>query len=263
MVDISLVAPPVGVSPAKVRRIGEADLKWALAEGWRDFRARRGDFILLPLVYPLAGFMAFALALNQSLLPMLFPAVAGLSILGPAVAAGFYELARRREAGLDSSWAHFVDPLKGRSRVGLAVLTLGLVALFALWLAVASLVFSATLGVAGDLTLSQFLTRLVATPQGWAMIVAGNALGFCFAAATLCLTLVSFPMVVDRPVSALTAVATSVRAVRLNPSAAAGWGLRVAALLAVGCAPLFLGLPIVVPVLGYATWRLYTRLVER
>jgi uncharacterized membrane protein len=263
MVDIPLLAARESVRDVRIRRIGEADLKWALAEGWRDFLERRGDFLLLPLVYPLAGFLAFALALNESLLPMLFPAVAGLSILGPAVAAGFYELARRREAGLDSTWAHFFDPLNGPSRLALGLLTVGLVAIFSLWLGAAALVFRVTLGVAGDITLSEFLTRLFTTPQGWAMIGLGNLVGFGFAVATLCVTLVSFPMVVDRPVSAAVAVATSVRAVRENPAAAVGWGLRVAAILAVGCAPLFLGLPIVLPVLGYASWRLYTRLVER
>jgi uncharacterized membrane protein len=264
MVDISAVAAPAGSSRPVVRHVGEADLKWALGQGWSDFLARRGDFILLPLIYPLAGFAAFALALNQSLLPMLFPAVAGLSILGPAAAAGFYELARRREAGLDSTWAHFVDPLKGRSRIDLGILTAGLIVLFALWLVAAFVIFRATLGVAGDVTLSQFLTRLVTTPQGWALIVVGNLVGFAFAVATLCLTLVSFPIIVDRPaISAAQAVATSVRAVRENPTAAAAWGLRVAILLVLGCVPLFLGLPIVLPVLGYASWHLYTRLVVR
>jgi uncharacterized membrane protein len=264
MVDISAIAAPIGETRPVVRRIGQADLKWALSQGWGDFLARRGDFILLPLIYPLAGFAAFALALNQSLLPMLFPAVAGLSILGPAAAAGFYELARRREAGLDSTWAHFVDPLKGRSRIDLAILTVGLIGLFALWLLAAFVIFRATIGVAGDVTLSQFITRLFATPQGWAMIVVGNLVGFAFAVATLCLTLVSFPIVVDRPaISAVSAVATSLRAVRENPAAASAWGLGVAILLALGCAPLFLGLPIVLPVLGYASWHLYTRLVVR
>jgi len=263
MVDIHAVSPPVGDALPKVRRIGEADLNWALAQGWKDFRARRGDVLLLPLIYPLAGFAAAVLAFNKSFLPMLFPAVAGLSILGPAVAVGFYELARRREAGLESSWVHFIDPLRGRGRGALALLTLGLAVLFAAWLGAASVIFHATIGAAGPLSLGEFIKRLLTTPEGWTMIAVGNLVGFAFAVASLALTLVSFPMVVDRPVGAVTAVAASLRAVSENAAITANWGLRVAALLLVGCVPLFLGLPIILPVLGYATWHLYTRLIAR
>jgi len=263
MVHSHAVGSPVGEILPSINRINDADLNWALTEGWKDFRARRGDVLLLPLIYPLAGFAAAVLALDKSFLPMLFPAVAGLSILGPAVAVGFYELARRREAGLDSNWSHFIDPLRGRGRGPLAMLTVGLVVLFTAWLGAASLIFHATIGASGSLSLSDFVGRLLTTPEGWTMIVAGNLVGFGFAVATLAVTLVSFPMVVDRPVSAATAVTTSLRAVASNPAITASWGLRVAALLLVGCLPLFLGLPIILPLLGYATWHLYTRLVPR
>jgi uncharacterized membrane protein len=263
MAHVQAFDAPLGNVLPRVGRIGRADLNWALSEGWKDFRARRGDVLLLPLIYPLAGFAAAVLAFNKSFLPMLFPAVAGLSILGPAVAAGFYELARRREAGLDSNWAHFVDPLRGRGRGALAGLTLGLLVLFVAWLGAASLIFHATIGALGPLTLSEFVRQLLTTPGGWTMIALGNLVGFAFAAATLALSLVSFPMVVDRPVGAATAIATSLRAAAHNPTMTALWGLTVAALLLAGCLPLFLGLPIILPVLGYATWHLYTRLVPR
>jgi uncharacterized membrane protein len=263
MVHIHAVGAPVSEVLPAISRINDTDLNWALAEGWKDFRARRGDVLLLPLIYPLAGFAAAVLALNKSFLPMLFPAVAGLSIFGPAVAVGFYELARRREAGLESSWVHFIDPLRGSGRGALGLLTIGLLALFAAWLGAASLIFHATIGASGPLSLSDFVERLLTTPAGWMMILVGNLVGFAFAVASLVLTLVSFPMVIDKPVDALTAVSTSLRAVTRNPVMTAKWGLRIAALLLVGCVPLFLGLPIVLPVLGYATWHLYTRLVPR
>jgi uncharacterized membrane protein len=247
----------------KLRRIGETDLNWALAEGWKDFKDRRGDLVVLALIYPVVGLVAAALSFNTRLLPMFFPLVAGMSILGPAVASGFYELARRREAGLEAGWVHFLDPLRGRSRTPLAVLTAGLAVLFVAWLIVASLIYAATLGAGGAVDAGDFLNRLFTTPRGWAMIVIGNLAGFAFAAITLVATLISFPMVVDKPVDAGTAVAASIRAVRENPKVTASWGLRVAALLALGCIPLFVGLAVVLPVLGYATWHLYTRLVER
>jgi uncharacterized membrane protein len=253
----------VAASRPEIRRIDGTDVSWALAEGWRDFKAKRGDVIVLALLYPLAGLLAAAAAFDDRVLPLVFPLVAGLSIVGPAVATGFYELARRREAGLDSSWLHFIDPLKGRSRMALAALTAGLVVLFLLWLLAAEAIFQSTLASLNPIGLGDFLQKLVNTPEGIKMIVEGNLAGGVFAVLTLILTFVSFPMIVDKPVDAGTAIQTSLRAFARNPATVAGWGVRVAALLLLGCLPAFMGLPIVLPVLGYATWHLYTRLVVR
>jgi len=255
-------SPMTALRPV-IRRVDQGDLSWALAEGWKDFKEKRGELIVLALIYPIVGLLVAAITFNDRLLPMFFPLVAGMSILGPAVASGFYELARRRESGLESSWRHFLDPLRGRSRTPLAFLTTGLAALFLGWLIVASLVYAATIGVDRPAGISEFLSQLFTSPEGWTMIAVGNGAGFAFAVATLTLTLVSFPMVVDKPVDAATAIMTSIRAVTENPKAAASWGLRVAGLLFLGCLPMFVGLAVVLPVLGYATWHLYTRLVER
>ncbi len=256
-------AQPVVRPAPRVRRITERDLDWALSAAWADFRAKRGDILILALLYPLVGFLSAAVAFDDRLLPMFFPLVAGISILGPAAASGFYEIARRREEGLDSSWMHFLDPLNGRSRVGLAILTGGLAALFVGWLLTAWLIAAATIGLTPSTSVSAFVHLVLTTPQGWAMIVAGNLAGFGFAGATLVLGLVSFPMVVDGTADPVTAVATSLRAARENPSMVASWGLRIAGLLALGALPAFMGLAIVLPVVGYATWHLYTRLVVR
>jgi uncharacterized membrane protein len=263
MTMLHSIPMPIRAARPEVRRIGDEDLRWALSEGWKDFQAKRGDVILLALIYPLVGIVAAAISFNSLFLPLFFPLVAGLSILGPAVASGFYEIARRREAGLESGWLHFLDPLRGRSRMGLATLTAGLACLFVGWLAAAWLIYAATVGATPLTGAAEFFHRLFATPQGWTMIVLGNLVGFAFAVITLILAMVSFPMVVDQPVDAGTAIATSIRAVMRNPKTAASWGLRVAGLLVLGCLPAFVGLAVVLPVLGYATWHLYTRLVER
>jgi uncharacterized membrane protein len=250
-------------SRPQVRRITEADLNWALAQGWADFKAKRGDVIVLALIYPLVGLLAAVITFNDRFVPMLFPLVAGLTILGPAVASGFYELARRREARLPSSWLHFLDPLSGRGRMGLAILTIGLLAIFCAWLTAAWTIYAATLGGSPPTSLGDFVSRLFTTPEGFSLIGVGMLVGFAFACLTLTVTLTSFPMVVDKASDPVTAVATSIRAVADNPKAAASWGLRVAGLLVLGCLPLFIGLAVVLPVLGYATWHLYTRLVVR
>lgn len=258
------VASPAGAVRAyPVRRITTADLDWALLEGWKDFRAKRGDILVLALLYPLIGIVSAAAIFDDSLLTMLFPLIAGISIMGPAAAAGFYEIARRREDGLDSSWVHFVDPLRGRGRSGLVLLTLGLAAIFALWLAAARLIAAVTIDATPTIGVVEFVRQILTTPQGWSLILLGNIVGFGFAAATLVLSFVSFPMVVDDAADPASAVLTSISAARLNPGVTAAWGLRVAGLLFLGCLPAFIGLAIVLPVLGYATWRLYTRLVPR
>ncbi|WP_033920140.1 DUF2189 domain-containing protein [Sphingomonas sp. 37zxx] len=263
---MAITVHPESLSPAvpiaEVRRIGKADMDWALAQGWRDFRAKRGDLLFIGVIYPVVCFVAAVVTFNDSLFPLFFPLVAGLSIAGPAVASGFYELARRREAGIDSTWWHFLDPLKGRSRTPIAMLTLMLTGLFIGWLAAAYAIYALTFGADGPMRASE-ISRIFTTESGWAMIVIGNLVGLGFALVAITVSFVAFPMVVDQPVEAHTAVATSIAAARRNPGETIGWGLRVAALLVLGTIPFGVGLAVVLPWLGYATWHLYTRLVVR
>ncbi|WP_442681067.1 DUF2189 domain-containing protein [Sphingomonas sp. ASY06-1R] len=253
-------------TPAKlpeIRHIDASDLSWSLREGWKDFRAKRGDLIVIGLVYPIVCLIAAVVTFNNPLLPLFFPLVAGLSIAGPAAASGFYELARRREEGRDSSWWHFLDPLNGRSRTPLAVLTIGLAGLFLAWLIAAYAIYAVTFGADTPMRPSDLFGRLFTTTAGWQMILLGNLAGLCFAVVTLAFAVVSFPMVVDKPVDAGLAVRTSLAAVRRNPGTMLRWGLYVAALLLIGLIPLAVGLAVILPWLGYSTWHLYTKLVVR
>jgi uncharacterized membrane protein len=259
----TLTSAENSASGPAVRRITTEDLRWALAEGWADFKEKRGDLLFIGAIYPVVGFFAAMVALNGQLLPLFFPLVAGLALLGPAVSCGFYELARRREEGIDSSWWHFLDPVRGRNGQALVGLTAILLCLFATWLATAWAIYGVTLGQLQPNGASAFVHDLFSTTQGWTLIVLGNLAGFCFALVAFVLSLVSFAVVVDKPVDATTAIRTSFRAVQANPRIIAGWGLRVAGLLFLGTLPAFVGLALVLPLLGYATWHLYTRLVQR
>ena len=252
-----------------VRKIGFSDIKWALREGWQDFMTLRGDLLFVGLLYPFVGLIASLVALNQSLLPLLFPMAAGISLLGPLVAAGFYEMARRRELGDDVRWRHFFDVFTGRAAGPLVALGLVLAGLFVLWLAAAMAIYQMffvdpTLGFRSPGPAGAFLETLFTTPRGWGLIIVGNLVGLAFAIAALMVSVVSFPMAVDRPEQSVTdMIETSIRAVARNPGPMLAWGLIVAALLVVGSIPLFIGLAVVLPVLGYATWHLYTRVVDR
>lgn len=252
-----------------VRHIELADLRTALATGWQDFKEMRGDILVVSFIYPLVGLFVATLALNGEIVPLAFPLSAGLSLLGPAVAVGFFELSRRRERGEPVHWGHFFDGLVRRRDLAIAGATLLLAAIYLAWLGAAWVIYSATIGggaFAGPgpaemIGLRDFLTRLFTTPEGWTMIAIGNVVGAGFALLVLAVSLVTFPMLVDRPVDLATAVATSLRAFRANWAILLRWGGMVAILLVLGAIPLFVGLAVVLPVLGYATWHLYRRLI--
>ncbi len=248
--------------PIAVRDLTRDDLRAALREGADDFAACRTDVLFLVIAYPLAGLAAVGLAANAALLPLLFPAVAGLSLVGPAAAVGLYEMSRRRERGETPSWANAFGLIGSPSFGAMLVLALIIGAIFVVWMGAAQAIYAATLGPAAPTSLWSFLGDVLLTPAGWAMIAIGMGVGFVFACVVLAISVVSFPLLLDREVGLRRAVATSVEVVARNPRVMAEWGLIVAVSLALGSLPFFLGLMFVMPILGHATWRLYRRAVE-
>lgn len=248
-------------APPRVRQIGLADLREALRAGVRDLGASRADVLFLGLIYPTAGLVLATFAFNYALLPLVFPLVSGFALIGPLAAIGLYEISRRREKGEPVTWTAAADVLRSPN-LG-SVLGLGsiLLILFFLWLAVAYGIYVATLGSTPPASIGGFVRDVFQTGAGWAMIVAGVGVGFLFAALAFAISVVSFPLLLDRNVGMATAVATSLRAVVENPGPMAAWGAIVAALLVVGSAPALVGLIVVMPVLGHATWHLYRRVV--
>jgi uncharacterized membrane protein len=243
-----------------VRRIGVGDLQQALWRGLDDFQAKPSHLIFLGIIYPIAALILSRLTFGYQVLPLLFPLAAGFALIGPLAAIGLYELSRRREQGQEIRVKHAFGVLKSPS-IG-AILALGgiLALIFLIWLGVATWLYRATMGEF-PASLGQFLGELFTTSGGWTLIVVGNAVGFLFALAVLMIGAVSFPMLVDRKTSAFNAAHTSVRAFLANPRTMTLWGLIVAASLVIGSLPFFVGLAIVVPVLGHATWHLYRRVV--
>lgn len=250
----------------EIREIGFDDLRVALRQGWEDFQAKRGDLVFIGLIYPVVVVLAVLIASRVSILPLLFPLVTGSVLFSPPLASGFYELARRREHGMDSRWSHFMDVVRGPAAPSLFDLASVTALLFLGWLGAAWFIYNGTVGRLGPeavSSISAFLNAIFGTAEGWQMIIIGNLVGLCFAMATLAVSAVSFPMIVDKKVSWGDALRTSVRVTRRNPVTIAAWGLIVAVLLILGAIPGLVGLAVVLPVLGYATWHLYTRAVVR
>lgn len=244
-----------------VRRIEVAELRAVLRRGIEDFAACRTDVIFLCLIYPIIGVVLAWATFDYEVLPLLFPLASGFALLGPVAAVGLYEMSRRREQGLRVSWGHAFGALASPSFGAIFLLGLVLLAIFLAWLAAAQVIFWLTLGTAPPASLSAFLGDVFTTPSGWAMIVVGTGVGFLFAVLVLTISVVSFPLLLDRDAGLGMAVRTSVRAVRRNPDTMAAWGLIVAAGLVLGSIPVFVGLIVVLPVLGHATWHLYRHVV--
>ena len=245
-----------------VRTIGLRDIKNALAEGIADFSAMPSHAVFLCLIYPIVGVLLARLTLGYEVLPLLFPLAAGFTLIGPFAAIGLYELSRRREQGLDASWQDAFDVLRSPSRGAIAALGLLLLTIFVIWIAVAQAIYVAYFGYEPAASIPHFLDQVFTTPAGRMLMIVGNLVGFLFALGVLTISVISFPLLLDRDVGAVEAVLTSVRVVARNPLMMAIWGLIVAALLLIGSLPLFFGLAVVVPVLGHSTWHLYRKVVE-
>jgi len=259
--DLILPVEPARELPA-VQSISPSDLKEVLAKGLDDFRAMPTHVIFLSLIYPIAGLAIIRLSFGYEVVPMLYPLVAGFALVGPFAAIGLYELSRRRELGLDTSWKHAFDIVHSPSLRAIAALGLILVAIFGVWLAVAHGLYVAHFGEdERPLALGEFVRRVLSTPEGQSLIVTGNAVGFLFALLAFALSAVSFPLLLDRNVGMAVAIVTSVKAILKNPFTMALWGLIVAFGLALGALPFLFGLAVAMPVLGHSTWHLYRKVV--
>lgn len=244
-------------SVPEVRRITIEDLRQALRKGVEDFAACRTDVMFLCLLYPLIGVFLAWLAFDRALLPLLFPAMSGFALLGPVAGVGLYEMSRRRELGLETNWATALAVMSSPSFGAILVLGLMLLGVFTAWLITADAIYGAVLGPEPPASAMAFLSEVLTTGPGWTLITVGMTVGFLFAAFVLMISVVSFPLLLDRDVGIPVAVATSMRVATLNPGPIAAWGLIIAVSLAVASIPVFLGLIVVLPILGHATWHLY------
>ena len=245
-----------------IRTIGLSELHRALQRGWEDFKAVPTHAVILCIIYPVLGLMLARAVLGYSVIPLLFPLAAGFALIGPFAAIGLYEMSRRRERGEQPTAWDALEVVRSPSFGAMLGLGALLLALFVTWVATAQALYIAAFGYEGATGISDFATRVLTTPQGWWLIVVGCGIGFVFALVALCISVVSFPLMLDRHASAGEAIATSLRAVARNPVPMAAWGLIVAVLLAAGTLPFFLGLAIVIPLLGHATWHLYRETIE-
>jgi len=253
----ALEAPPV------VRKLHPSDAFAALAEGFDEFRAMPSHLVFLAIFYVGAGIALTAMSSFGDALQLVFPLASGFALVGPFLAVGLYEMSRRRELGAPFRLADAFVVANSPALPSLACLGLALIAVFAAWIASAQAIYGSLYGTAAPASAASFFSDVFSTDRGMLLIGLGCGVGLVFAVLVLSLTVVSFPLLLDRDVGLVPAVATSLRVTAANPLAVATWGLIVAGLLVLGALPLFIGLAVVMPVLGHATWRFYRRAVER
>ena len=246
----------------RVRTISLEDLRQSVIKGLEDFNARPTHAIFIIFLIPLIMLIAFWVGTDQRLVPLVFPILTGFALLGPFLALGLYELSRQREMGQNITFRQAFNIFRHKAVSSLVSLGVILTILFGFWLSVAMTIYQATLGFPAPPTFGEFAAEILTTGPGWVLIVFGNGIGLLFAMIALAISVVSFPLIIDRHVTAGTAIMVSVDVVVHNPVVMAVWGFVVAMALLLGTLPALAGLVIVFPVLGHATWHLYRRVVE-
>jgi len=254
MASVSGKADPV------VRRIAAADIAEALGQGLRDFQAVPLYGLALGAFYA-AGGIAIVLCLTAfGMVYLAYPLAAGFAMLGPFVATGLYEVSRRREAGQSISVGAIWATLRTRSEIGwMAFVTLFV---FVIWVSQVGFLIALLIGLNASFSnLREFIAMALTTNEGLLLLAIGNAVGAALSLILFSLTVVSFPLLLDRDVDFVTAMITSVRAVVTSPLPMIGWAALIVILLAVSAMPYFLGLVVTLPVLGHTTWHLYRRII--
>jgi uncharacterized membrane protein len=243
-----------------VRRISAADIAEALGQGLRDFQAVPLYGLAFGAFYA-AGGIAILLCLTAfSMVYLAYPLAAGFALIGPFVAIGLYEVSRRREAGLPVSLGAIWATVRARGEIGwMAFVTLFV---FVVWMYQVRLLIALLLGLNASFgSLQEFITAVLTTNEGLLFLAIGNAVGAALSLILFSLTVVSFPLLLDRDVDFVTAMITSVRSVVTSPLPMIGWAALIVILLAVSAMPYFLGLVVTLPVLGHTTWHLYRRII--
>ncbi len=250
-------ASPVEVT---VMAADGSDILAALKAGWRDLRKAPVYGMAFALVYVLGGWLIVAAFTLKGQLWWTIPVSAGFPILGPFIACGFYEISRRLEAGEALSPAAVFGVVARQKDRQIPSMAAVIVVFFLFWNFLSHMIFALFLGTS-TLTNVTSSAAVFLTPQGMAMLAMGTLVGAAFATLLFAVSVVSLPLLLDREVDFVTAMITSVRAVTAAPVVMLGWGALIAVSLFVAMLPGFLGLFVVLPLYGHASWHLYRRLI--
>jgi uncharacterized membrane protein len=245
----------------EVRAIDFADLRACLLAGAADFARRPAIGIVIGSVFALIG-IVITLALTVWRQPwLIYPFAVGFPLIGPFAAVGLYEVSRRLEAGQEPSGRAVLTVIWAQRRRELSWMAFVMLFVFWMWMYQVRLLIALILGRMSFATLDRFVDVVLTTPQGWLFLAVGHVVGAALSLVLFSVTVTAIPFLLDREADFITAMVTSVRTVLASPMVMLGWGIAVTLAVVAACIPFFLGLLIVLPVLGHASWHLYRRAV--
>ena len=245
----------------QVNEVDLSDLRASLVLGWQDFRRAPLLGLMFSAVYVLGGWLIWWAMTTKGQLWWTLPASAGFPILGPFIACGYYEISRRLEAREPLvAGAIFGVIFRPKQNSGIPAIAAVIVVYFLFWNFLSHMIFALFLGNAVMTNVSSSMAVFLTT-DGLVMLAFGTAIGAIFATLLFSLTVVSLPMLLDREVDFVTAMLTSFALVRENPRVMLTWGALIAVALFLAILPGFLGLFVVLPLFGHASWHLYRRAV--
>ncbi|MFN3889109.1 MAG: DUF2189 domain-containing protein [Beijerinckiaceae bacterium] len=252
-----------GAPPAfpVVRAATVADIRTALAQGWRDFLSAPAYGLLFGGIYAAGGLLVVATVALLKMSYLAYPLAAGFVLIGPFIAAGLYEVSRRLERGEPLEWRGVFGVIFAQGGREFAWMAFVSIFAFIMWMYQVRLLLALFLGFQSFASLGEFLHVIVSTKDGLAFLAVGHVMGAIMASIVFSLTAVSFPLLLDRDVDFITAMIVSVQAVIKSPVVMLGWAFAIVIIIALASAPFFLGLFVALPVLGHATWRLYRLIV--
>ena len=210
-----------------VNKIEVSDIWVSLKLGWRDFMHQPSHYFFAIILYPFIGIILWLWASKENTIQLIFPMMSGFALFGPFIAIFLYEISRRLESGLDTSWSQIFRLVYSPALRQVIILSIMLLFIFFTWMICAYILFQLLYGSSYPISMFNFLVNIITTPRGWLLIILGNGMGACFALTALHTTVVAFPILIDTEVSAIKAIQISMLAVRINPIPLIFWGFLV------------------------------------
>ena len=245
----------------EVNTLTFADLKSCLARGISDFRHAPLFGLFFGGIFAFGGLLIIQSLYVWQKAWMIYPVLIGFPLIGPFAAVGLYDVSRRLEQNKPLAWNQVLSVVFIKSGQEIRWMAFVMLFIFWIWMYQVRLLLALILGNASFNSWQSFFEIITTTTQGWIFIGVGHVVGAFLAMALFSITVVSLPLLLDRDVDFITAMITSVKTVSQSPVVMISWGIFVTLAVMASFIPAFLGLLIILPILGHTTWHIYKRAV--